>query len=78
MTALLLLVAVAATPQAEATPAAAPAERLICKSRPETGSLVRRTRECHTARDWNRIADAVQNGAARTIDELRGKPLGGP
>ena len=60
---------------APAPGAAAPtadAEKLICRKRAEVGSLVRKTKECHTKAEWDRIAESQQRGTRRMQDELMG------
>lgn len=65
-------------PPAATPPAAASAKpKLICRSTEETGSLVRRKRQCFTQAEWDRIAESEQKGAGRLIDELRTRPAGG-
>jgi hypothetical protein len=68
----LLAAAMIAAPGLAETPAPAPApaaaapaaiEKLICRSRLETGSLVKRKRTCLTAAQW-RYADEANNSAA--------------
>jgi hypothetical protein len=54
-----------ADPKANQTPSE---ERLICRSFHETGSLVKRRRQCFTRAQWDRIAEAAR---------LRGEDLRG-
>lgn len=56
-------------PAAEADPNA---DKLICRKRAEVGSLVRKTKECHTKAEWDRIAESQQRGTRRMQDELMG------
>ena len=53
-------------------------EKLVCKKFLETGSLVRKTKQCHTPREWDRIADSQRTGATKLVDQLSGRSLGGP
>ena len=53
----------AQSPQAaphQASGATAPAEKLICKRKLKTGSLVGYERTCHTRAEWQRLADATR------------------
>ena len=45
-----------------------PEQRLICRATRETGSLVKRRRQCFTQAQWDRIAEAAR---------LRGEDLRG-
>jgi hypothetical protein len=47
-------------------------ERLICRRVQDTSSLVRTHRQCFTRAEWDRIAEATQRGAGRTISGLAG------
>ena len=46
-------------------------DRLICRSTMETGSLVRRRRQCFTRAQWEQINQAAQEGARYMQDRLR-------
>ena len=59
---------------ADAKPAAERAEKKICKRDLDTGSLVRGTKRCFTAAEWNRVAESQRTGATRMIDELSTRP----
>ena len=37
-----------------------PEQRLICRSTRETGSVVRRRRQCFTAAQWDRMAEVAR------------------
>lgn len=51
-------------------------QRIICKKHLETGSLVKRVKQCFTKAEWDRIAEAEHKGVGRLVDELTGKPAG--
>lgn len=57
---------------AGATPAKPVKEKLICKSRPETGSLVKKSKQCFTRDEWAKLNDASQRGATDMIDRNKG------
>jgi len=65
-TAFLALLAVQAAPAAgqggagAQTASTPPADRLICRSTPETGSLARRRRQCFTRAQWDRMAEVAR------------------
>lgn len=73
-TAFIALLAAQAMPAAGQTKTDAKAsetpaeERLICRATRETGSLVKRRRQCFTRAQWDRIAEAAR---------LRGEDLRG-
>ncbi len=52
-------------------------ERLICRTRTETGSLSRRERHCFTAEQWRRLSEESQNASRDMQDRNRGAPPGG-
>jgi hypothetical protein len=52
------------------------AQKLICKSHVETGSLARRKKECFTKEEWDKIGESQQRGWGRAIDEMRTVPGG--
>ena len=54
-----------------------PAEKLICKSQTETGSIARRKKECFTKAEWEKIGEAHRRGWGRAIDDMRTRPGGG-
>ncbi len=58
--------------QSGATSGANPADRLICRRMPETGSIVRTRRQCFTRAEWDRIAESQQRGAGKMVQELSG------
>jgi hypothetical protein len=78
---LLAAVAVAvAAPALGQTPAPAPSDlddnRIICRKIGETGSLVRKQKQCFTRAEWDRIAESQRRGTVRMIDELTSKSSG--
>lgn len=52
-------------------------ERLICRTRTETGSLSRRERHCFTAEQWRRLSEESQGASRDMQDRNRGAPPGG-
>jgi hypothetical protein len=74
------VVAAEATTAPAAAPAAAPApaEKQICRSRLETGSLVKRKRTCLTAAQWRYHDEAHNRQAASIIQDNAGMPPAGP
>ena len=63
----------AAAQQAEAKPEAAP-EKLVCKKVLETGSFVKATKVCLTAKQWRRSATTHREFGEKLQDELRSRP----
>ena len=56
---------------ASAEPEKKPAgEKLICKSVGETGSLVRKRKQCFTRAEWDKIAESQRNGTQKMVDQL--------
>jgi len=51
-------------------------EKVICKSTPETGSMVRRSRQCFTRAEWTRMAQAARSGVEDIVDKNTGRPPG--
>lgn len=47
-------------------------EKVICRRRPVTGSFAKRTKVCHTRREWNRLDEDVRNDAGEYVDHGRG------
>jgi hypothetical protein len=74
------IVARTATNPEQPPPAAAsaPAEKQICRSRLETGSLVKRKRTCLTASQWRYHDEAHNRAAASIIQDNSGLPPAGP
>ena len=54
-----------------AAPAAAPAEKLICRKTPEIGSLIRVKKECATKSEWRR-RDMGARDATRDLQSVGG------
>ncbi|HEY0084464.1 MAG TPA: hypothetical protein VGB65_01000 [Allosphingosinicella sp.] len=52
------------------------ADERVCKAVLETGSLVKKRKQCFTRKEWERIAESQQTGARRMVDELQGKSRG--
>lgn len=73
-----LSVAAPAFAQTTATPAPSGIDdnRIICRKIGETGSLVRKTKQCFTKAEWDRIAESQRRGTVRMIDELTSKSQG--
>ncbi|WP_380856085.1 hypothetical protein [Sphingoaurantiacus capsulatus] len=44
--------------------------RIICRKTLETGSLVRKNKQCFTAREWDRIAQQTRIGNQKVADQL--------
>lgn len=57
---------VAETPPPPVAPATPPKPKLICKTYPETGSLIARKKVCRTKSEWRQETDDIQN-----INEVR-------
>ena len=51
-------------------------ERLICRSSQETGSFVRRRRQCFTRAQWQRVNDAAREGARYLQENGTTRPCG--
>ena len=64
------------SPAAAQPPARPERERLICRSSPETGSIVRRQRRCYTRAQWQRIAEAAQENTRDLTDRGTTRPSG--
>ena len=60
-----LAVLLAGAAPAAAAPRNADPNRQICKSKPTVGSRVKRTRECHSAAQWEDMKLAEQIGLGR-------------
>lgn len=71
-----VLIGVAAPALAQ-TPVAKPAaEKKICKAEAETGSLVKKRKQCFTSSEWARLAESQQTGARKLIDDLQSRQSG--
>ena len=67
--------AIAADP-ALAAPAVSDANKVICKKTLETGSLVRKTKQCFTKAEWDQIAEVQRRGNEKLVDGLTTRPSG--
>ena len=65
--------AIAQAPAAQPDP-----EKKICRKTLETGSLVKKTRQCFTRAEWARIAEAARVNTQYIQDNQMGRPAGGP
>ncbi len=50
-------------------------ERIICKKHLETGSLVKRVKQCFTKAEWDLIAEREQVGFKKTMDALNTRSI---
>ncbi|WP_112381621.1 hypothetical protein [Sphingomonas carotinifaciens] len=59
-----------------ATPRPAPATKqaLICKTRQETGSLLKRRKTCMTRTQWSRAAEENGRAAQQLTQDAAGRP----
>ena len=48
------------------------ANKIICRKRAEVGSLVRKTKECFTKAEWEKIVESQVRGTRRMQQELQG------
>lgn len=48
------------------------ANKIICRKRAEVGSLVRKTKECFTKAEWEKITESQVRGTRRMHQELQG------
>lgn len=44
--------------------------KLVCRKTLETGSLVKRNKQCFTLREWDRIAQQTRIGNQKVADQL--------
>jgi hypothetical protein len=51
-------------------------DRLICRKTLETGSLVRKKKECFTKREWDALAEAHRRGNQKLFDGLTERSSG--
>ncbi len=51
-------------------------DRIICRKHVETGSLVRKKKQCFTKAEWDRIAAAEQVGVKKLQDQLSTRSMG--
>ena len=47
--------------------------RIVCKKALETGSLVRKNKQCFTQAEWDRIAESQRRGAEQLVHDLATK-----
>lgn len=50
--------------------------RVICKKTLETGSLVRKNKQCFTKAEWDRIAEVQRRGNEKMVDGLSSRSQG--
>jgi 2-keto-4-pentenoate hydratase len=62
----LLLAGAPETASNATTPAERPAEKKICRTQVETGSLVKGKKMCFTKKQWQQLADAQRAEVERT------------
>lgn len=74
----LAAIAIGGSTLAQTSPAQPDPEKKICRKTLETGSLVKKTRQCFTRAEWARIAEAARTGAQYIVDNGMGRPAGGP
>lgn len=78
MSLIITLVALAGSAALAQTPnRTSPADdpnRMICRSSPETGSFVRKRRQCFTRAEWTRIAEGARDNATYVIENSTGRP----
>ena len=48
-------------------------QEIVCKKTLETGSLVKKTKQCFTKAEWARIAESQRTGAQKLIHDLTTK-----
>lgn len=67
--------ALAAGPDAPSTGTSASADdqQLICRKTLETGSLVKKNKQCFTKAEWDKIYAAHREGNTKLIDGLSGR-----
>ena len=68
-----MLLAGAAAANDQSPSAADDDSRIICKKLGETGSLVKKNKQCFTKAEWDRIAESQRNGAERLVHDLATK-----
>ena len=75
LAACVLAAGVVATPVSASQPTNADKDdnKRICKAILETGSLVRKRKQCFTRKEWERIAESQQRGARQMVEDLEGK-----
>lgn len=50
--------------------------KLVCRKTLETGSMVRRKKQCFTLREWDQIAEVQRRGNQKMFDGLTEKSSG--
>lgn len=62
----------AESPSPVSAPAAKPgaSDEIVCRKTLETGSLVRKTKQCFTRAEWDRIQAANRAGNQKVADQL--------
>ena len=66
----------AAADPAPTAPVANDDNKVICKKTLETGSLVRKTKQCFTKAEWDMIAEVQRRGNEKMVDGLSTRPSG--
>lgn len=67
--------AAAQSPAPVATPASTdPMQETVCRKSPETGSLVKVRKRCHTRAQWQYIDEETQRQSNRFVEDNRGRP----
>ena len=66
----------AVAPVAALTPAQVKATEVVCKSEIETGSLVKRRKQCLTRKQWAYVNDQHESAARKMVDDNMGRPPG--
>lgn len=66
----------AVSPVEAPAPAATKPEKPVCRVFQVTGSLVRKRRVCHSAKEWARINSQDREAAERFVEDNRGVPPG--
>lgn len=51
-------------------------DRIICKKSLDTGSLVRKTKQCFTKAEWDRLSESQRTGAQKMVLDLTTKQGG--
>lgn len=74
-------VAVLVTAPASAAEEKKPSEggsKMVCKRFADTGSMIKRRKQCMTLQQWDQVAASQQEGARKLVEDLRTRPEGGP
>lgn len=51
-----------------------PMQDMVCRKSPETGSLVKTRKRCHTRAQWQYLDEENQRASNRFVDDNRGRP----